>query len=330
MRSPTPADPPCVVAVVVAHDRRALLLEALGALAGSTAPLAAAVVVDNASSDGSGDAARALGEQRGLAVDLVRLDRNTGGAGGFAAGLAQALAHHAPDLVWLMDDDTVPTPTALAELLAVRGRYAALAGQVPVVLASRVVWHDGRDHPMNTPRRRPGTGARRSELAARAGGTPVRSASFVSLLVDAAAVRAHGLPVADYFLWNDDFEYSTRLLRDGVGLHCPGSVVVHKTAVFGGTDADPGARFAFEVRNKVWMFTRSPGLAPWEKAVYGGSSLLRWGRTLARSRARGVLLDGLRRGLAQAARPPRPTPEVLAGLGPVSAAVAAVEAGAGR
>ena len=60
--------------------------------------------------------------------------------------------------------------------------------------------------------------------------------------------QERGLPIADYFLWNDDFEYSTRLIRDGVGLYCPSSVVVHKTRVFGSTDADPGERLAASTR----------------------------------------------------------------------------------
>ncbi len=114
---------------------------------------------------------------------------------------------------------------------------------------------------MNTPRRKPG--ARRAEVRAaeRVGAVPVRSASFVSIMCDAAAVRERGLPVADYFLWNDDFEYSTRLIRDRVGLHVPASVVTHKTAKFGATDVDPGERFFFEVRNKVWLFSRSRSLS---------------------------------------------------------------------
>ncbi len=326
-----------VTAVVVAHDRSELLVAALGALADQSVPVTAVVVVDNASSDGSPEAALEIARQRALPLDLVRLPRNTGGAGGFAAGIARALeaggarAHGAgaPELVWLMDDDTVPTPTALAELLAARQRYAAATGAPPVALASRVEWHDGREHPMNTPRPRPGAGRRhraRRELARSAGTTAVRSASFVSVLLDAAALRAHALPVAAYFLWNDDFEHSTRLLRTGVGLHCPRSVVVHRTAIFGAADVDPGPRFRLEVRNKVWLFTRSRGLAPWEKALYGGATALRWARTLARSRRRRVLLAGLARGLAEGARPPRPTAEVLAGLGPVSDAVAAHEA----
>ena len=36
--------------------------------------------------------------------------------------------------------------------------------------------------------------------------------------------------------------------------------MVHKTKTFGSTDADPGERFFYEVRNKVWLFTRSNGL----------------------------------------------------------------------
>ena len=62
----------------------------------------------------------------------------------------------------------------------------------------------------------------------------------MSILVDAAQCRRRGLPQADFFLWNDDFEFTTRLLRGTIGLLCPASVVVHKTKTFGSTDADPG------------------------------------------------------------------------------------------
>jgi hypothetical protein len=145
---------------------------------------------------------------------------------------------------------------------------------------------------------------------------PIRSASFVSIMCDASTVRERGAPVADYFLWNDDFEYSTRLIRGGVGLYCPSSVVVHKTKAFGATDADPGERFFYEVRNKVWLFTRSRGLSPAEKVLYGGSTVRRWARTFARSGNRGVLLRGLGRGLVTGVvRRPRSNGIVLSQAG---------------
>jgi len=297
---------PRVVAVVVTWNRRELLGEALAALGAQSHKLAALVVVDNASTDGTD---QVLAGETGL--DVVRLEKNTGGAGGFAVGIEQALTHQ-PDLVWLLDDDTIPTPDAARELVRVWQEYADAAGRAPAVLASKVVWTDDRDHPMNTPRRKPGAGQLEVAAAERVGAIPIRSASFVSIMCDARVVRDRGLPLADYFLWNDDFEYSTRLIRDRVGLYCPGSIVVHKTKVFGSTDADPGERFFFEVRNKVWLFTRSRGLRPTEKVVYGASTLRRWQRTFAKSSDRTTLRRALGRGLrAGVKRGPRPNAEVL-------------------
>jgi GT2 family glycosyltransferase len=224
-----------------------------------------------------------------------------------------------------MDDDTVPTETALAELLeAVEQPDVVLAG-------SRVVWTDGSDHPMNTPRTNPF--ARKDEVraAAERGATPVRSLSFVSMLVSAARVKAAGLPIADYFIWNDDFEFSTRMLRGGRGLYVPSSVVVHKTKARANTDADPGPRFYFEVRNKIWLMVFSHGLNPFEKAVYMGSTLLRWLRTFRASRQRRFLLTQLRRGLvAGFGSRPRLNADALSDLGPVTEAVVKVEAPARR
>lgn len=300
-----------VVAVVVTWNRRELLQESLAALRSQTHPPAAIVVVDNASTDGTD----LLLEREHADLELVHLTRNTGGAGGFAAGVERALTLD-PDLVWLLDDDTVPTGTAAEQLVAAWAAYGGGRGERPAVLASRVVWTDGRDHPMNTPRPKPGARPAERAAARAVGCVPIRSASFVSIMCDVTRVRERGLPVADYFLWNDDFEYSTRLIRGGVGLSVPASVVVHKTKVFGSTDADPGERFFYEVRNKVWTLTRSGCLSPFERVLYAGATLRRWVKTFTRSRDRRTLARGLRRGLVAGLRHgPRPNDVVLADAG---------------
>ena len=198
---------PRVAAVVVTYNRRDLLLESLAAVHGQTRPPDAVIVVDNASADDTAAAVR----KNYPAVQLAELARNTGGAGGFAYGMALALAGGA-DLIWLLDDDTVPEPGALAALLDASGHRAA---EPPVLVASRVVWTDGRAHPMNTPRPKPFMSTAERQAAAAAGCLPIRSASFVSILVDAEACRRRGLPQAGYFLWNDDFEFTTRLAVPG-------------------------------------------------------------------------------------------------------------------
>lgn len=285
--------PSGVVAVVVTWNRRDLLAESLRSVLDQTQPPDHVVVVDNASDDGTADLLSA--EFPG--VQTIRTTHNIGGAGGFALGIAAALRRPC-DALWLLDDDTVPRRSALEALLDVRRRYPA---GTPALVASRVVWTDGRDHPMNTARRKPVVRERERAAAEAVGCLPIRSASFVSVLVDAKAAAATGLPVADFFLWNDDFEYTTRLLRGRVGLASRSSVVVHKTATFGATETDPGDRFFYEVRNKVWTFTRSDGLGPGERALYAGSTVRRWARTYAgspdRAALRRALVAGLRSGL---------------------------------
>lgn len=310
-----------VVAVVVTWNRRDLLTEAIDALRAQTHLPVAIVVVDNASTDGTAELLDSAYAQGSPDLDVVHLRENTGGAGGFTVGVERALAHH-PDLVWLLDDDTVPTPTAAVELVSAWENYP---GARPAVLASRVVWTDGRDHPMNTPRTKPGATAAERSAAATVGAVPVRSASFVSIMCDATTIRERGLPVADYFLWNDDFEYSTRLIRDGVGLSCASSVVVHKTKVFGSTDVDPGERFFFEVRNKLWVFTRSSSLSVAERGLYSASTARRWARTFRGSEDRRTLRRALRRGLVAGLRRPRPNADVLADARPEHPAPEAAE-----
>jgi GT2 family glycosyltransferase len=297
------------------------LAEALDGLHGQTRPLDAVVVIDNASTDDSAEVA----QRHPVGADVLSLERNTGGAGGFAVGIARALDAHAADLVWIMDDDTVPTSTALAGLLEVR------EGSVrpPAALGSRVLWTDGSEHPMNRPRRRPGRAW--SERDRERGALPVRSSSFVSFMLDGEVARRTPLPIVDYFIWNDDFEYSTRLLRRADGYYCDGSVVVHKTKALGSTDVDPGERFYFEVRNKLWLFRFSHGLSFGEKLLYGGSTARRWLRTLRRSQNPAVLRAAGRRGWTDGWRTrPRDNREALSDVPTAAAVIAAYESGGPR
>ena len=309
-----------VVAVVVAYNRQELLRRCLDGLAEQTAPPAGTVVVDNASTDAS--ARVAAGHP--LGAHVVSLPVNTGGAGGFAAGIARALTRFPQaEWIWLMDDDTIPTATALEALV---GAAAAYPGS-PALLASRAVWADGTEHPMNRPRTRPGLPALLHRHAALAGARQIRTASFVSILIDARAVREVGLPRASYFLWNDDFEYTSRILRGRIGLYVPDSVVRHLTRALGSSDADPGERFRFEVRNKIWTFRDCEGLGPIERAAYEAATARRWLRAAASSADRATLWragrEGLREGLA------RPADNMTIFLGtPVQDDVAAVEAAA--
>lgn len=303
------AKDPRVVAVVVAYNRSALLGEVLQGLQSQERQADAVVVVNNASTDSSSDVVR----ERAPWADLIELSTNTGGAGGFAVGMAAAVSRHNPDWVWVMDDDTVPTATALSGMLDAIARYPRTD---LYAVGSRVTWTDGTDHPMNTPRTHPFACANERAWAHAVNSVPVRSLSFVSSMYRADRVYALGYPIADYFLWNDDFEFSSRIIKGGMGLSVPASVVIHKTKALADTDTDPGARFRLEVRNKLWLFRYSRALGFGEKIIYGGSSLVRWVRTFLKSADRKTLRRGLLNGVKEAQdRPPRSNAEALADAG---------------
>ncbi|WP_309072959.1 glycosyltransferase [Paenarthrobacter sp.] len=303
---------PVVVAVVVTYNRRALLQTTLeGIVAGTRVP-DAVVIVDNASTDGTAEFLQQY--QSPVTTDVVTLNVNVGGAGGFVVGMERAVLDHGADHVWIMDDDTEPQPNALHEALDVSESYLQETGEAPAFIASRVVWTDGRDHPMNRMRPRMGASEAERSVAARLGATQIRSASFVSVLIRAEEIKQHGLPIADYFIWNDDLEYTARISRRGIALTTDASVANHHTKVFGDAGADPGPRFYYEVRNKLWVYTRSNALAPWEKILFTGASLRNWTRTIAASPNRKVLFAGLLKGLRHSLKAPRSNAQVLEGI----------------
>jgi rhamnopyranosyl-N-acetylglucosaminyl-diphospho-decaprenol beta-1,3/1,4-galactofuranosyltransferase len=199
---------PRVVATVVTFNRLELVRRLVARL-GEIPRVAAVVVVDNASTDGTGEWLRAEAEQSRLVA--VTLDRNRGGAGGFHEGLRYAVEDCAADLVWLMDDDGLPDPDCLDLLLAHAGELDFWG---PVVVdeqdPDRLVF----------PIRLPG-GTRvvhdtaSVDRAARDGLLRDVVIPFNGVLVTRELAGRIGYPREEFFIWGDDHEYRLRAERAG-------------------------------------------------------------------------------------------------------------------
>ena len=201
-----PPDERRIAAVVVTHNRVEMLQSLVKVLA-DTAGLDEVLVVDNASSDGTGEWLGGLGLDR---VVGRTLPHNAGGAGGFHEGLAWAVERGA-DLVWLMDDDGTPDPGCLDLLLAHEGELD-FWGPVVVDRADpeRLVF----------PIRLPGGArvvhemedVRRAAVGGLIHGIVI---PFNGVLATRALVERIGLPRAEFFIWGDDHEYRLRAERAG-------------------------------------------------------------------------------------------------------------------
>lgn len=242
-------------AVIVTYNRKAMLQRCLQALCAQTAGTPELWVIDNASTDGTGEMITQLALPQ---MHYYNTGKNLGGAGGFACGIQQA-ARSGADYLWIMDDDCLPEPDALQNLLQ---QDAELNGEYGW-LSSRALAPDGKDQPMNLQRITPYkdlpdfTGERRSAVMA----------SFVSLFLRSSTVQEFGLPIAEFFIWSDDWEYTRRISLKKPCYVVPGSRVVHAmqnpTIVNIATDTpDRWPRYRYFYRNDVVLYRRE-GLRGW-------------------------------------------------------------------
>lgn len=121
--------------IVPAYNECASIADTIRSLQAQTTPPAEIVVVDDASTDGTGEIARACG------ATVLRPPRNTGskaGAQTFALGRVRT------PLVMALDADTILAPDALERITPVMGTGVAAACGFVVPRHVRTVWERGR------------------------------------------------------------------------------------------------------------------------------------------------------------------------------------------
>lgn len=208
-----------IAAIVVTYNRLDLLRECLTALRAQTFNAFDILVFDNASTDGTAAFLAEL-EKNGT-IRYYNTGKNIGGAGGFNYGIKKAF-ECGYDYFWLMDDDTIPRPNALEELLhasqTLQGKYG--------FLCSYAQWIDGSICNMNGPTGIPELPVvydeNRNEII------PIKRGTFVSFYVSREIVRKIGLPIKEFFLWADDTNYCSRICKLLPGYWVTASRVVHK------------------------------------------------------------------------------------------------------
>lgn len=245
-----------VTAVVVTYNRLAMLQKCIAALIRQTFPCDI-LVIDNASDDGTRQWVSQLAA-RTPQLHYCNTGENLGGAGGFHFGMRRAVENGC-GFVWAMDDDCIPTPTALEALMQA---HALLRGDYGW-LSSKCLWTNGSLCPMNLQRASP-----YREIACLGDGVvPAQMASFVSLFLSADTIRQFGLPIREFFIWTDDWEFTRRISRSRSCYAVSGSVVIHamknNTVVNIAADTPERIpRYHYFYRNDVYLYRRE-GLFGW-------------------------------------------------------------------
>ena len=194
-----------IIAVVVTYNRLELLKRNLSCLR-NNAPLSSVVVVNNGSTDGTG-------EWLAGQTDIVVLTQdNVGGSGGFYTGMQYAFGQGG-DWIWCMDDDVFPRPDCLEHLLSYTRQE-----EVGILAPRRL--QEGRIYTndfLSFNLTRPFSSMYMGRLAKMQvdGPMEISGTAFEGLFVRREVVERIGLPNKELFIFCDDTDYCLRAVSAG-------------------------------------------------------------------------------------------------------------------
>jgi GT2 family glycosyltransferase len=231
------ADPPArplVHTVVLTYNNFADTDECLESLAAQSYAPHRLVLVDNHSSDGSGERLR---EKWGPRVDFIDVGQNLGVAGGYNVGLRRALADGAAFVVVCNNDITVE-PDFVEEMVAVFAADDRIGMAAPLTVyydRPDSVWFAGIEL-------QPLLGVTRNLYRGRPVATvprTLRDTDYVvthAAMISGRAIAAAGEFDERFFYGYDDLDYSLRLRERGFRCVIVGRTTVkHKVSVTSGS-----------------------------------------------------------------------------------------------
>ncbi len=211
-----------VCAVVLTYNRKALLKECLEAIGQQSRPANALYIVDNASTDNTSDFLAEWGyiahnakekhtaphedesweyhlsESTTIRMHYLRMHENVGSSGGFHEGIKRAY-EKGYDWIWVLDDDGRPDIDCLRRLMdAAKSGFDYVA---PNLLDEQGVSHFEEFF-----------------SKARTGHINHRGGPFNAILLRRRLIRAVGYPMANFFIWGDEMEYTDRMFEAGFQL----------------------------------------------------------------------------------------------------------------
>ena len=212
---------------------------------------ATVVIVDNASTDGS----EAILRERFPGLEILQTGENLGYAGGNNHGISFSLAKGA-EYLWLLNNDTVVDPSALAAMVTVaeEDAYAGMVGP-KVLLYSRPEYLNCVGSTINRRTGQPrliGFGekddGRYDDLK------EMDTLSGCSLLVRRELVQAVGLLDESFFLFYEETDWILRAKRAGFKmLYAPKAKIWHKVSASVGGHQSPLMLYYMTRNNPLLM-----------------------------------------------------------------------------
>jgi GT2 family glycosyltransferase len=229
--SPVAARSP-VIAGIVTYNRKELVCRCVEACLSQTSPPDSIFIFDNASTDGTREQLGARGYLADPRIRYYSAPNNMGPAGAFDQ-IFRLAWQAGCGWLWIMDDDVIPSPTALQMLKEAFAENFSSPQEVGF-LASAIISGDGL--PNNVPeiemRRPPGKEPVWAELLGR-GLVRLRWTTLCSVLIPRSTLDRCGGINPDFYAAGFDPDFALRVTNELPGYLVGKSVVTHLRQVSG-------------------------------------------------------------------------------------------------
>jgi GT2 family glycosyltransferase len=240
-----------ICAVVLSFNRVELLKKCVDAVLNQRNIDSDVLIIDNGEQK---EVAEIYGNNAIDGVLYYRPNSNCGCAGGFNLGIRKAI-EIGYRYIWTLDDDSIPCEDALYELMESGKKIGDNWG----ILSSVAFCNDGKLCKANIQKKGVFTFLKGSDY--KFNSIEVMMVSWASMLIRSEVVYDVGLPISDYFVYSDDYEFSARISNKYSVYVIPRSRVVHeisinKKANIVFAEGERLERFKYLYRNDVHFYKR--------------------------------------------------------------------------
>lgn len=228
-----------VIAITVTYNRIDKLINTVKSLENQEKEVDKIIIVDNCSNEKNKEGLRII-EKNSDKIEVIWLEENLGGAGGFYIGMEHALEKYDPNWYWIMDDDAYPTNNCLFELMKYKEKLKDIGFLAPAIYGIDNKKYQMYHHKLLSKYKVNDITAV-DDYNSLKEITNIEANAFVGPIFPRNVIKELGLPDKDLFIYGDDTEYTYRITRKYKGYLIKNAIINHQDPPYVGKVVAPSA-----------------------------------------------------------------------------------------